>query len=400
MHKTFVLVHLILGLINLKLNAQGNLIPNYSFENYISCPNSGAQIYLATPWIGSSGGGGVEYYNSCGTLQFSVPYQGSLYYQLARTGNAYAGLFMLNGYGGDYREYLQVELIDSLESGKCYFVKFYVNLLNNIDLAVNNVGLYFSDSLFTTSTPWEIAPYSPQILRFGNKPINDTVNWVEISGVHIANGGEKFISIGNFFNDINTDTIHTGTSIYNGAYYYIDDVSVIPIDSIPGGIPAYAGVDTDVTLGDSVFIGQQISNLNCNWYDSNGVLIANNTSGIYVNPTTSTYFVIEQNLCGNITYDTVYVTVLPTSINELLNSTKVGFYPNPNNGIFTIIHNLNGKNYVLEIIDLMGKVVHQEMLTTTKQEIKTKQLSTGFYFVNFKSNLGELMYSTKMSVIH
>jgi hypothetical protein len=278
---------------------------------------------------------------------------------------------------------------------------FYTNLQNTgITYAVNNIGINFSNTSITNTGTGYILNLNPNILKFNNPIINDTLNWVEISGIYIANGGEKYITLGNFFDDANTDTINTGNGWYLGAYYYIDDVSVIPIDSILGGMPAYAGVDTSVTLGDSVFIGQQISNLNCNWYDSNGVLIANNISGITVNPTTSTYFVVEQNLCGNITYDTVNVTVLPTSINELQNENSVRLYPNPNNGKFTITHNLNGKNYVLEIIDLMGKVVHQEMLTTTKQEIKTKQLNTGLYFVNFKSNLGELMYSTKMSVIH
>ncbi len=52
-------------------------------------------------------------------------------------------------------------------------------------------------------------------------------------------------------------------------------------------------------------------------------------------------------------------------------------------------------------MDLTGKIVHREILNTgNQQEIKTQLLNTGLYFVNFKSDLGELMYSAKLSVIH
>lgn len=51
---------------------------------------------------------------------------------------------------------------------------------------------------------------------------------MEISGIYTALGGERFITIGNFKDDANTDTLHL---IENGldpqGYYYIDDVSVI-----------------------------------------------------------------------------------------------------------------------------------------------------------------------------
>lgn len=401
MHKILVLVHLILGLLTLKLNAQ-NLVPNYSFENYISCPSAGSNIWQAPPW-GDTFNDNIEYYNSCASPCFmSVPCQSSGSFQYAKTGGAFVGFWFLNGYGGNYREYLQVELLDTLENGKCYHIKYYINLHNSIKYAINNFGLYLSNTYHTSNFNGEVLSiFIPQIMNFKNEIINDTLNWVEISGVYTATGGEKFITIGNFMDDANTDTLDTGNGTYPGAYYYIDDVSVIPIDSLPGGMPAYAGVDTNVILGDSVFIGQQISNLNCDWYDSNGVLIANNTSGIYVNPNTSTYYVVEQNLCGTITYDTVTVTVLPTSI-EAPKSPKGTFsiYPNPNGGSFTITHLLpNKSNVYLEIIDITGKVVHQEKITTTKQLINIPQLSKGLYFLNFKSEAGELMYSTKMSVV-
>ena len=350
---------------------------------------------FAVPWTGTNNS--TDYFNSCAPpCSISVPCQSSISFQYAKTGDAFAGMWFLNGSGMVYREYLQTKLLDTLLPSMCYKVSFFLNNHNSTKYAVNNFGVHLSNNSYTTT--WGPPPYIPQILGFNNEIINDTLNWIEISGLYIANGGEEYITIGNFSDNANTD-IDTGNGISLGAYYFIDDVSVIPIDSIPGGMPAYAGVDTNVILGDSVFIGQQISNLNCNWYDSNGVLIANNTSGIYVNPTTSTYYVVEQNLCGTITYDTVNVIVLPTSINELFKENNVKLYPNPNNGNFTITHNLNEENYVLEIVDVMGKVVHSEKITTAKQIVNTEQLSKGLYLVHLKTGTGKLIYVTKMSVI-
>ena len=391
-----------------KTNAQYNLVPNPSFEDYTACPSGGGQLPLAFPWTGPTIDDS-DYLNSCATHPtFSVPTQSFnsiIYnYQVAKTGVGYIDMYVYNWAGANYREYAQIQLLDTLQIGQCYYVEFFVNRANSAyggKYATNNLGCLFNDTALTTTGNGDALDIPANILKFGNPIITDTLNWVEVSGIYTSNGNERFIVLGNFANDFNTDTLDMMDGTYPGAIYFFDDVSVIPIDSIPGGMPAYAGVDTNVILGDSVFIGQKISNLNCNWYDSNGVLIASNISGIYVSPTTSTYYVVEQNLCGNITYDTVNVTVLPTSVSELFNENEVRIYPNPNNGTFTITHNLKDKNYALEIVDLMGKVIHREFLILgNQQEIKTQLLNTGIYFVNIKSEVGELMYSSKMSVIH
>jgi len=49
---------------------------------------------------------------------------------------------------------------------------------------------------------------------------------VQISGTYIANGGEKYLTIGNFNDDINTLVDSTSGTLM-GAYLFIDDVSVV-----------------------------------------------------------------------------------------------------------------------------------------------------------------------------
>jgi hypothetical protein len=364
--------------------AQVNLVPNYSFENYTTCPTASGQVGYANPWTGTNNSS--DYFNSCAPSGFlSVPSQSSGSFQYAQQGNAFAGLWMLNGYGNDYREYLQVLLLDTLENNECYFVRFYINLHNQTMYAVNNFGVYFSNSSF--STTWGPAPYSPQIITFQNSIINDTADWISIAGVYISNGGEQYISLGNFKNDLNTDTLNTGNGTYPGAYYYFDNISVIPIDSIPGGIPANAGNDVNVIPGDSVFIGQEISNLDCNWYNASGSLIASNTSGIYVQPAGDTYYVVEQNLCGSITYDTVNVNVSGVGIDEDRLSKTIELYPNPNNGSFSFgpfssdITTLN-----IKVIDIIGKTVFNKTINSSERMFNLNLDSPNGVYMVFINN--------------
>jgi hypothetical protein len=390
-------------LLSVPSNAQVNLVPNPSFEDYTFCPSAPNQLSLATPWIEPTNDD-AEYFNTCSTNPYySVPDQ--VYnFQEAHSGNAFIGIFLYNGPNFNYREYAQAQLLNPLISGQCYYVEFFTNRAygnSGGKYAVNNIACSFTNTAVNNTGTGYVLNLTPHVLEFNNSIITDTINWVKISGIYVANGGEQYITIGNFANDANTDTLSIENVPYKSAYYFFDDVSVIPIDSIIGGMPAYAGADTNVILGDSVFIGQQISNLNCNWYNADGSLIASGISGIYVNPTTTTYYVVEQNLCGTITYDTVTVTVLPTSIEAPI-SPKGTFsiYPNPNGGSFTITHHQNTNNYLLEIVDVMGNTVHCEILTNgNPQKIETKQLSSGIYFVKILNQQQQVSSHAKMSVV-
>ena len=383
----------LLLMININCFSQINLVPNYSFENYTTCPTTSGQIVFAMPWQ-IPNNGTPDYFNSCSST-FGVPSycNCSSVYQQPNFGDAYVGIWCWN-YITDTREYIQVQLLDTLTSTSCYLISFYTNLINWAGLACNNIGTYLSDTAISSTSL--LMEYPSQIKNFNNKIITDTLNWNRIEGIYVANGNELFLTIGNFNNDLSTDTVTVNSSSSFGAYYYIDDVSVLPIDSIPGGMPAYAGVDTSVTLGDSVFIGQQISNLNCNWYNAIGSLIASGTSGIYVSPTTTTSFVVEQELCGTITYDTVKVSVT-TNINELFNVNNVQIYPNPTNGELTLELLNQNNEWLTTILDVQGRTVLEKSFTGTKINLKL-ELANGVYFVKITNQNTNEMVMKKLIV--
>ncbi|MBX2959880.1 MAG: T9SS type A sorting domain-containing protein [Flavobacteriales bacterium] len=370
--------------------AQINLVPNHSFEGYTSCPSTVSQLPLAVPWAAPRDNS-VEYLNACSTNPYySVPNQ-VLNFQEAHSGNAFIGMFLYNGPNANIREYAQVQLLNSLTSNQCYYVEFFTNRATGSfggKYAVNNIGCSFTDTASdTTAIIGSVLNLTPHVLEFNNSIITDTINWVKISGIYTAVGGEQYITIGNFFDDANTDTLNMLDGTYKGAVYFFDDVSVIPVDSIPSGMSAYAGVDTNITLGDSVFIGQQISNLNCNWYNAGGSLIASGTSGIFVNPTVNTFYVVEQNLCGTITYDTVTVTVLPTNINELFKENNVRIYPNPSTGDvwINLDNNLTVQSNVI-IYDIAGKIVFEQNILIGNHTKISPDLHGGTYFISIQPN--------------
>ncbi|GMV77992.1 MAG: hypothetical protein AMXMBFR79_11250 [Chitinophagaceae bacterium] len=200
---------------------------------------------------------------------------------------------------------------------KCYYAEFWVSLGNNSRIACNNIAMLLTDTAIWSPFPsnssnfgYDLIPANPQIFNYGNPVITDTLNWVKISGVYTAQGGEEYITIGNFKDDANTTTVqvNSGVGTSNKSGYYIDDIYLIPLDSM--FLHADAGTDKTITQGDSVYVGSYINGINnITWYNSTGNIIATGMPGMYVKPTASTFYVIEQNVCGQYSKDTVYITV-------------------------------------------------------------------------------------------
>ena len=86
--------------------------------------------------------------------------------------------------------------------------------------------MYISDTVVFRNDQLTL-PFAPQIKSPVGVFLNDTLNWIEISGTYIAHGGERYITIGNFNNP--TDTFNLPNNNNNTtvvSYYFIDDVTV------------------------------------------------------------------------------------------------------------------------------------------------------------------------------
>lgn len=224
-----------------------NLVYNGSFEEHSACPQridalgimSGVDAWWQ-PTKGSS-----DYFHACGARECLVP-RNKMGFQEAHSGQAYCGIYCSKE---NYREYLQTELKEPLKAGRRYRVSFWASLADKSPNAVATLGALFTPDRISDTT-WNILMHNestnldggqkqviatyhkPQVANPSRYVIIYMDQWNEIRGEFTASGGEKYLTIGNFnsFNHSNVVETHAENTVLSGAYYYIDDVSVVCLD--------------------------------------------------------------------------------------------------------------------------------------------------------------------------
>lgn len=220
-----------------------NLVYNGSFEEYRSCPkriDAVGILSIVDCWYQPTRGS-ADYYNVCGSKECGVPVN-KLGNQMPFDGDGYCGIYCSRN---DYREYLQTRLRRTLRKGDSIRLTFYASLSEESTGAVATLGGLFTNeriddtirSLFLhkereylSENVWQTIAtlYEPQIVNPPDKPIVNTHGWDCITGVFVAQGGEQYITLGNFYTAersgfTDPDSL---TRLLPGAYYYIDNVKV------------------------------------------------------------------------------------------------------------------------------------------------------------------------------
>jgi len=205
-----------------------NIVPNWSFEDTVSCPSSPVQINAVSNW--ASYRGTPDYFHSCSPGTASVPT--NLWgYQQPANGNAYAGIVTYASIFSNYREFIGVQLNQPLIIGQKYFISISAckavnsSVLPNSEygnIATNNIGIRFLNINYSVSNPLPI----DNISHFHTSTIiSDTLNWTRILGSFNADSAYGFLCIGNFFNDSLTNQITVDSTAFL-AYYYLDEIKV------------------------------------------------------------------------------------------------------------------------------------------------------------------------------
>lgn len=169
-------------------------------------------------------------------------------------------------------------------AGQKYFINFWVSLSDSSNYATDDIGIAFSTDSILNDTTY-ILYTSPQLENSSTNIISDKLNWTMISGEYIAIGGEEFIAIGNFKDDLNTDTIPVSggggisNSDYSGGYYYIDDIC-ISTDSLLCAIET--GVKESNKSSFQLYPNPVQEILTLNIFSTKGFFRIYNTSGILV----------------------------------------------------------------------------------------------------------------------
>ncbi len=386
------------------LNAQVNCVINGGFDIVTNCtdPYPG-YIIFAPPWDTLANGGGYgNVMNKCypRATNSGIPFNlGGNAYQEPRTGNGYAyvAFFKLTSNPAvNWRWYIQQKIAYKLNPGKSYCVTYWASFINYCGYAVDELGAYFDDGSLQSIAPLKEAPANPQVKSPSGVFYADTLNWMKVQGTFTANGTEEYITLGNF--RLNAAVSYTNLYGYTSGVgsYFIDDVSVIETD-----LPAFAGVDMYCIPGDSVFIGRASEiglNDDCFWYKlPNTISSIDTVAGLWVKPIITTTYVVKQDICGMVKWDTVVVNQSAVGLKDLsFKSDDLRFYPNPaskelNIEFLKVI--ISNTNYKLSIINSLGQIIREEELVfkEKKATLNIKELKNGIYSFHLKNSKGQII---------
>lgn len=245
----------------LRCGAQGNLVPNPSFELLDTCPytigfQEGDRPLYWYSWYNSP-----EYFHACAQTTngvdtlVGVP-QNGWSYQYAWVGDAYVGVYAYDGVLGEYREYVGAELVEPLVIGCEYELRFRTNpacdgsywLQGDGSTACDNVGMLFttfSNAWYTTSGP--VFPYRNYAHLRITLPVADTVAWTLVEGTFIADSAYTHVVLGNFFADSLTSAFPIGNpNPWTGVtYYLIDEVEVMPVEASCHDVGVHDGLEEE-----------------------------------------------------------------------------------------------------------------------------------------------------------
>ncbi len=286
--------------------SQPNLVPNPGFEDYVNCPHVDADLTIrasldsninARNWFST---GIFAYFNRCANPNFKgelvgVPqnfggYQEGHIPSIGNTSNGYMfASVILQAFrsidkGAILASYLQCKLIDSLIPRLNYKGTFFVSPCGLTGLgyqswhSTNDSSRYFTTSslgIFFGSTPlkdadnWKHYVRPAQVNNNSNRNLNDTVNWMEVSGEFEAIGNEVYLAIGSFNDSANTTLFnsygYTEPWIGKdqlGVIYFFDNVSLFPQNTTH----LY---DTLICINTPLVLSAHFKADSFEWYDGN-----------------------------------------------------------------------------------------------------------------------------------
>ncbi|GAB5539083.1 MAG: hypothetical protein Salg2KO_11860 [Salibacteraceae bacterium] len=207
------------------------MIKNGSFESVSKKIKGGGTIEYAYPWKSPTDAKADVFSPKAKSDDYKTPI--NVYGDTdPLDGSNYAGILIYSYKDGDPRQYLQIELEEKMEEDKVYCVKMNVMLSMLSKYSSNNIGMYLSKKPLTAEEI-EARNLEPQVIHSQNRIFEEMFDWEPICQTYIADGGEEYLTIGNFASTDATETDKvkkpkgiTGQQA-RGAYYYIDDVSVM-----------------------------------------------------------------------------------------------------------------------------------------------------------------------------
>lgn len=210
--------------------AQDNLVDNGSFEDMKKKPKRLGALSGVDGWdCPTAVKGDVFAVGKVEDVNIPTNVYGT---EDAKDGDAYAGVVMFS-YGNKVpRSYLMTKLNAPLKKGKKYCIQYSVALAEGSKYACNKLGAVVHKKEFTTDSKSSIIEESTIAT---DEIYNAQFGWQKVCGTFVAEGNEKFLTIGNFASNEDTKSEKNkppkGMKVEQviAAYYYIDDVKLVEL---------------------------------------------------------------------------------------------------------------------------------------------------------------------------
>lgn len=213
-----------------------NLIADSSFEQNKFIPIEYSSIGVNNSW-NSPTRGTTDLFCTCNkkdskTSRVNVP-NNSMGIQEANSGKCYAGIFAFSH--GFYREYLQTSLSQPLQANKEYLLSMYISLSDYSRLAIDNIGVCFTDKPLKYEHSEAITNVRPIYITLEDEVGMEINEWHQLTLIYKARGGETNLVIGSFAVKRVWQTGNTvpqeisspiNKKMERDAYYYFDDISI------------------------------------------------------------------------------------------------------------------------------------------------------------------------------
>jgi outer membrane protein OmpA-like peptidoglycan-associated protein len=186
-----------------------NLVPNGSFENY---RKKSTDIRRATPWRSIES---VDYYQA--PLKNDTTAERG-----AADGECYAGF----RFRKKYKEFAQVRLVEPLKRGALYHFSMQVRLAFWSNACIRSFGVLFTKGGYRSQGDAIKSNMVDTVCEAGG--LLNNYRWITISGTYKADGGEKFLTIGNFAPKIKKELVRIDITRFGAreAFYFVDNIQL------------------------------------------------------------------------------------------------------------------------------------------------------------------------------
>lgn len=212
-----------------------NLVENGDFSNISGKLRRTGYISMAEGWS-SPTGISADLFSAQGKMPDIMVPENIYGKEDAHAGDSYAGIVAYSYNDKEKRQYITTKLKTPMKKGMRYKVYFYASLSELSKYSSNRLGAHFSKKDYSTSEKVPAMILDTHIEHPNQEIFTGMYGWDLVCGEYVAKGGEKYITIGNFYpndqvgNERNKKPREIKGTQMVAAYYYIDDVNVELLD--------------------------------------------------------------------------------------------------------------------------------------------------------------------------